>query len=197
MPTFTKGDYVKKGDSSGSVISQAGQNVTWKTTYGKVNVDLASSLEKNEGIGAYVSAQGPNLIETTENAVVFAAINGIMGKGFFGKESLRFLGQDLVYELFGKSFVRPYLDGWVDMSSWIPISKEEDRKSFIAMSDLADSIQKGVTVFVVIDSVHRLIMKESQTSSGRFYYALKGLASFYVSNVYERMMSTNLPFTPQ
>ncbi len=196
MPEFKKGDYVKKGDTSGYVVSIAGSNVTWKSASGVVATDKSSDLEQNAGMGAFFYANSPNLIEVVENSAAFCLLQLATGNTVFSKETTRFVVQDSIYELVGKQYIRPYVEDFVDMSKYIPVTKEEDRKAFISSSDFIDAVQKGLVVFGVVDTAWRLFMKQSQ-SAGRLKYTLKGMASFAISNVYERMMSGNLPFKAQ
>jgi len=145
-----------------------------------VFTDDASDLKGNTGIGAYLSAEGPDLIELTENTAAFAVIQGITKNKIFGMGTLEFLGEDFVYEILLKNFaqdyaiVRPFTENY-------PLTDEQFKSWLPTMPQLTNAANKTWAI-TVIDTVYRLIRGRAQFSKSRMFYILKCFGALETGN---------------
>lgn len=84
------GDYVclaSDESKSGTVISLADDQVTWRTARGAYFTNSASELVKKEG--SYYSSYGPDAMELAANVAVFAGSQVIRKRRAFGEPTMR------------------------------------------------------------------------------------------------------------
>ena len=187
---FKANDFVALADdtASGYVMAVNKSAITWKTTYGEVRTDDASELKANTGIGAYLSGEGPDLIELTENTAAFAVVQGITKNKMFGMTTLEFLGEDFVYEIFLKNYgqqyaiVRPLTEKY-------PLTEEQYKSWFPSMPQLANAANKTWAI-TVIDTVYRLIRGRAQLSKSRMFYILKCFGALEAGNYGHNLWAT-------
>ena len=184
MP-FKKGDYVKtKGDKPeyGTVIAdEAGGQVTFRTAWRENKTVAATSLEKNEGAGAFLTAEAPDLMEVAANVIVFGVQEKAMGKAIMSAEAMRFAVEDIIYEFALKGYAQKYVPLTVE-----PLTGE-DMKSFFNTQDVYDAANKAL-VIEAIDIAYALVSKRKPFTSASMWYFLKCVTAMSIANVGQRYM---------
>ena len=198
MPTFVKGDDVQTTDkkSRGRVLSVSGDSVIWQDSWGQRRTTQASALETSEGFGGKLAAYSPDLMELGANVMVFAGTQLARKRKAFGEPTMRFLAEDLVYEVALKSWMQENIEGLISDTARQVLTGSAANN--FATQDIQDAALKTLSIGI-IDCVYKLV-RGGKINMSTMWYLLQVAASFEIANVAQRYLrpaKDTAPYRPQ
>ena len=101
-----------------------------------------------------------------------------------GRETLKFLVEDTLYELLIKNWTREWIEKMIPVE---PLTGD-DMKAYFSQQDLMDALVKSIPINL-IDVAWDLFQKRKM-GMHQLYYLLKTTAAMAIANLAQRMLET-------